>query len=77
MATTEKGIYYPNDGTQPADVLGDMKKMAESIDEAINDNTYDDTEIKEDISKIKEEQKKQNKNIEKNVTNITALQEEK
>lgn len=76
MATTEKGIYYPNDGTQPADVLGDMKKMAESIDEAINDNTYDDTEIKEDISKIKEEQEKQNKNIEKNVTNITALQEE-
>ena len=50
MATTEKGIYYPNDGTQPADVLGDMKKMAESIDEAINDNTYDDTEIKEDNS---------------------------
>ena len=63
MTTTEKGIYYPNDETQPADVLGDMKKMAESIDEAINDNKYDDT-------KIKEEQEKQNKSIEKNAENI-------
>ena len=76
MATTEKGIYYPNDGTQPADVLGDMKKMAESIDEAINDNTYDDTEIKEDITEIKEKQETQNKSIEKNATNIQYLQEE-
>ena len=63
MAETTNGIYYPNDGTQPADVLGDMKKMAESIDEAINDNKYDDT-------KIKEEQEKQNKSIEKNAENI-------
>ncbi len=70
MATTKNGIYYPNDGTQPADVLGDMKKMAESIDEAINDNTYDDTEIKEDITKIKEKQETQNKSIEKNAENI-------
>ena len=29
MATTKNGIYYPSDGTQPAYVLGDMKKMAE------------------------------------------------
>lgn len=76
MATTKNGIYYPNDGTQPADVLGDMKKMAESIDEAINDNTYDDTEIKEDITEIKEKQETQNKSIEKNATNIQSLQEE-
>ena len=70
MATTENGIYYPTDGTQPADVLSDMKKMAESIDETINDNTYDDTKIKEDISKIKEKQETQNKIIEKNAENI-------
>lgn len=70
MATTENGIYYPTDGTQPADVLSDMKKMAESIDLAINDNTYDDTKIKEDITKIKKEQETQNKSIEKNAENI-------
>lgn len=83
MATTENGIYYPTDGTQPADVLSDMKKMAESIDETINDNTYDDTKIKEDILKIKEEQETQNKiieenaeNIEDNATDIQDLKEE-
>ena len=70
MATTENGIYYPTDGTQPADVLSDMKKMAESIDLAINDNTYDDTKIKENITKIKKEQETQNKSIEKNAENI-------
>ena len=70
MATTKNGIYYPNDGTQAADILSDMKKMAESIDLAINDNTYDDTKIKEDITKIKKEQETQNKSIEKNAENI-------
>ena len=32
MATTENGTYYPGDYTLEADVPGDMKKMAESID---------------------------------------------
>lgn len=32
MATTENGIYYPSDYSSVADVPGDMKKMAESID---------------------------------------------
>ena len=70
MATTENGIYYPTDGTQPADVLSDMQEMAESIDSAINANKYDDTEIKKDITKIKKEQETQNKSIEKNAENI-------
>ena len=83
MATTKNGIYYPSDGTQPADVLGDMKKMAESIDENIQDNKYDPTTSNKDITAlkkavndIKKEQTTQNDNIEKNTAEITALQEE-
>ena len=72
MATTEKGIYYPNDGTKTADVLADLKQMAESVDEAIGkeveENKYNDADIKKDISDIKEEQQTQNKNIEQNTT---------
>lgn len=73
MATTEKGIYYPNDGTKSADVLADFKEMAESIDKTIEDevkaNIYDDTEIKKDISAIQQEQTQQNKDIENLQTN--------
>lgn len=87
MATTKKNIYYPDDYTKVADVPADVKEMAESIDKAIDDaienNQYDDSEIKEDITKIKKEQETQNKSIEKNAeniennaTDITALQEE-
>lgn len=36
MATTEKGIYYPDDYTKPADVPEDMKKLAESVDTQIS-----------------------------------------
>lgn len=69
MATTENGIYYPNDGTKAADVLTDLKTMAESIDKNVQKNKYDDTEIKEDISDLQEEQQTQNKNIENLQTN--------
>lgn len=72
MATTEKGIYYPDDGTKSADVLADLEQMAESVDEAIEkeveENKYNDADIKKDISDIKEEQQTQNKNIEQNTT---------
>lgn len=64
MATTTNGIYYPNDGTKSADILTDLKTMAESIDKNVQKNKYDDTEIKEDISDLQEEQQTQNKNIE-------------
>lgn len=83
MATTKNGIYYPNDGTKPADILSDMKKMAESIDENIQDNKYDPTtsnkditDLKKAVNDIKKEQTTQNDNIEKNTAEITALQEE-
>ena len=36
MATTEKGIYYPDDYTKPADVPEDMKKLAESVDTVVS-----------------------------------------
>lgn len=38
MATTQKGIYYPNDYSAIADIPEEMQTMAESIDTAI-DNT--------------------------------------
>lgn len=69
MATTTNGIYYPNDGTKSADILTDLKTMAESIDKNVQKNKYDDTEIKEDISDLQEEQQTQNKNIENLQTN--------
>lgn len=37
MATTEKGVYYQDDYTKIADILADMKKMAESIDKLIEE----------------------------------------
>ena len=36
MATTNKGIYYPNDYSNVADVPEDMKKLAESVDTQIS-----------------------------------------
>ncbi len=56
MAETSKNkIYYNNDENSVADVLADMKKMAESTDKAIENSKYDDTQIKKDISNMKTE----------------------
>ena len=41
MATTQKGIYYPNDYTKVADVPADMKELAESVDAVIDDINND------------------------------------
>lgn len=66
MATTEKGIYYPNEYSSVADVPADMKKMAESIDNAIgNIPQYDDTEIKQDITDLQYENETQAEEIQK------------
>ena len=56
MATTPKGIYYPNDYNEIADIPEDMKKMAESIDEI-----FEDTDS--DLSDIKAEQTTQNNRL--------------
>ena len=92
MAETSKNkIYYNDDENSVADVLTDMKKMAESTDEAIEKSKYDDTQIKKDISNIqkeqttqntdisniKKEQETQNTNIEENNSKIVELQTEK
>ena len=66
MAETSKNkIYYNDNENSIADVLTDMKKMAESTDEAIEKSKYDDTEIKnkdtEQDSKIEELQTKKTK----------------
>ena len=56
MAETSKNkIYYNDNENSIADVLTDMKKMAESTDEAIEKSKYNDTQIKKDISNMKTE----------------------
>lgn len=64
MATTENGVYYQDDYTKIADILADMEKMAESIDELIEKTKYDDTDVKNNIKTIQEEQKVQSGDIE-------------
>ena len=66
MATTESGIYYQDDYNVPADILTDMKKMAESTDKVVKENKYNDTPIKTDLQAIKQEQQDQNSKIENN-----------
>lgn len=57
MAETSKNkIYYNDDENSVADVLTDMKKMAESTDKAIENSKYNDAQIKKDISDAKKEQ---------------------
>lgn len=57
MAETSKNkIYYNDNENSVADVLTDMKKMAESTDKAIENSKYNDAQIKKDISDAKKEQ---------------------
>lgn len=65
MATTQKGIYYPDDYTAIADIPEDMKDLAESVDTALGD-LEDNIEqnIQPQIDDIEEEQTTQNNNIE-------------
>lgn len=77
MATTKNGIYYPGNYESVADVPTDMKKMAESIDNKVEDiNTringfknYDDTEIKQGIATNKT-------NIQANAKKIEDIEKE-
>ena len=75
MATTEKGIYYPDDYTKTADVLADMKTMAESVDAAIEKSKYNDKDIKDEVKSIQDEQKKQDDSIKKNTIKNTEQDE--
>ena len=75
MATTQKGIYYPNDYTKVADVPADMKALAESVDTAI-ENATKDLAKNTDISSINNQIKNINdKNTEQD-DDIEALKTE-
>ena len=63
MATTENGIYYPNDGTKPADILTDMKEMAESIDAAVGEEKTDIKKLQTDITDLQKSQAEQDEEI--------------
>ncbi len=77
MAKTSKNnIYYNDDENSIADVLSDMKKLAESADDAIEKSKYNDTEIKQKIENNKNNITKiENVNAEQNAL-IKQLQEE-
>lgn len=75
MATTERGIYYQDDYKKAADILADMKKMAESTDDAIKKSEYNDKDVKDSIKEIQDKQTLQDKNIEKNTTKNTQQDE--
>ena len=77
MAKTSKNnIYYNDDENSIADVLADMKKLAESTDEAIENVKYDDKQIKQNISNIEEKNTEQEKNITNNTKSIEELKTE-
>ena len=75
MATTERGIYYQDDYTKAADILADMKKTAESTDDAIKKSEYNDKDVKDSIKEIQDKQTLQDKNIEKIQTKNTQQDE--
>lgn len=56
MATTENGIYYPDDYEEIADAPKDMKKQAESIEPLIKKLNQKDKEQEKATSQIQKEQ---------------------
>ena len=75
MAETSKNkIYYNDNENSVADVLADMKKMAESTDKAIENSKYNDAAIKKSISNV--EKKHAVKDTEQD-SKIIELQTEK
>lgn len=77
MAKTSKNnIYYNDDENSIADVLTDMKKLAESTDEVIENAKYDDKQIKQDISNIEKKNEEQDESITKNTKSIEELKTE-
>ena len=84
MAETSKNnIYYNDNEDSIADVLEDMKKLAESTDNAIEKAKYNDTELKnkdtaqdEEIAQLKEKDTAQDKLIEQLQAENTKLKKE-
>lgn len=76
MANTAKGIYYPGSYASVADVPRDLKEMAESVDEAIEENKYDDEQIQQLIEDLQDKNAEQDTTIQKNTESIEALKAE-
>ena len=84
MAETSKNkIYYNDNEDSIADVLEDMKKLAESTDNAIEKAKYNDTELKnkntaqdEEIAQIKEKNTAQDSLIEELQAKVVNLESE-
>lgn len=77
MAKTSKNnIYYNDDENSIADVLSDMKELAESTDDAIENAKYDDKQIKQNISNIEKKNTEQGENITNNTKSIEELKTE-
>lgn len=84
MAETSKNkIYYNDNEDSIADVLEDMKKLAESTDNAIEKAKYNDTELKnkntvqdEEIAQLKEKNTTQDSLIEQLQTKVVELETE-
>lgn len=90
MAETKNGIVYPDDYNKPADVIADMKILAESVDENIEkmqtNAKQNSTNIsilqkenitnKQDISTLKEQNLNQDKSIEEIQNENAEIKEE-
>ena len=76
MAQTENGFYYPDDYTKVADVPGDLKKLAESIDVEVGNIKSNQSTNSKDIEQLKKTEETQNKNIEQISDNILDISKE-
>ena len=76
MATTKNAIYYPNDYDSIADILKDMKKIAESVDSEIEKINNLLGNIETNLGELEEEQVEQNESISNNTAEITKLKKE-
>lgn len=56
MATTEKGIYYPDDKSAKAKILDEMKSMAESIDGIVKEHEAEQIKQSENIEALLDNQ---------------------
>ena len=75
MATTEKGIIYPDDYTKVADVPVDMKKLAESVDTVIDDINDDISLANRNLANVIQLAMTNQKNI--NTEHATNTQQDK
>lgn len=78
MATTSKGIYYPDNYSEVADIPADMKEMAESVDEAIGNSEAGTSSqisaLRTRMTNVENKNTQQDTDIGTNASNIGTLQ---